>query len=220
VQGTASSPPSTVLVAAYAPAAPPANRPDRLRHPSIAGQQRRPLLVWCKQSFYHVQVPTPPTTGSGADAAVDTTIGDIEQALTRLFRRGNQPRVHEQLIARAGVALDRAAYAVVSRLSDCGPVRLSELAYRMGVDVSTACRQVQALEQAGLVTRTVDPADRRATLLRLSEEGTLVLGRVREVRRAQLAKALRAWPAEDRRQFATLLDRMLDDFDALMETGS
>jgi len=167
--------------------------------------------------LYHEDMPT---TATGATVAGDTTIGDIEQALTRLFRRGNQPRVHEQLIARAGVALDRAAYAVVSRLGDYGPVRLSELAYRMGVDVSTACRQVQALEQEGLVTRAVDPGDRRATLLRLSEEGSRVLGRVREVRRTQLAKALGSWSAEDREQFATLLSRMLNDFDALMETGS
>jgi DNA-binding MarR family transcriptional regulator len=166
--------------------------------------------------LYHAGMPT--TTSD--TAAEDTSVGDIEQALTRLFRRGNQPRVHEQLIARAGVPLDRAAYAVVSRLGDCGPVRLSELAYRMGVDVSTACRQVQGLEQDGLVTRTVDPGDRRATLLRLSDEGSHVLGRVRKVRRAQLAKALGTWSAEDRRQFATLLDRMLNDLDALMETGS
>ena len=159
-------------------------------------------------------------TRTSEPPAEDTTLGDIEQALTRLFRRGNQPRVHEQLIARAGVPLDRAAYAVVSRLGDCGPVRLSELAWRMGVDVSTACRQVQALEQDGLVTRTVDPGDRRATLLRLSEEGGRVLGRVREVRRAQLARALGGWTAEDRRQFADLLNRMLNDFDTLMESSS
>jgi DNA-binding MarR family transcriptional regulator len=149
------------------------------------------------------------TTTAGPDAAMT----EIEQALTRLIRRGNQPRVHERLAARAGVSLDRAAYAALCRLQEAGPLRLSELAGRTGVDVSTASRQVQHLERAGLVARVGDPADRRASLLELTAEGGRVLARMRQARHASLTQVLAGWSAEDRRTLAASLTRLVDDLE-------
>jgi DNA-binding MarR family transcriptional regulator len=149
------------------------------------------------------------TTASGPAA----TMTDIEQALTRLVRRGNQPRVHERLAARAGVSLDRAAYAALCRVQETGPLRLSELAARMGVDASTASRQVQQLERTGLVGRVGDPDDRRASLLELTAEGDRVLTRMRRARRASLDRVLAGWSAADRRVLAALLTRLVDDLE-------
>jgi DNA-binding MarR family transcriptional regulator len=149
------------------------------------------------------------TTAAGPDAAMT----DIEHALTRLIRRGNQPRVHERLAARAGVPLDRAAYAALCRVHEAGPLRLSELAARMGVDASTASRQVQQLERTGLVGRVGDPADRRASLLELTAEGDRVLAKMRQARRASLAQVLGGWSRADRRKLATVLTRLVDDLE-------
>jgi DNA-binding MarR family transcriptional regulator len=149
------------------------------------------------------------TTASGPAA----TMTDIEQALTRLVRRGNQPRVHERLAARAGVPLDRAAYAALCRVQEAGPLRLSELAARMGVDASTASRQVQQLERTGLVGRVGDPDDGRASLLELTAEGDRVLTRMRQARRASLDQVLAGWSAADRRVLAALLTRLVDDLE-------
>jgi DNA-binding MarR family transcriptional regulator len=150
---------------------------------------------------------TSTTAGPGA------TMTEIEQALTRLMRRGNQPRVHERLAARAGVSLDRAAYAALCRVHEAGPLRLSELATRMGVDVSTASRQVQQLERAGLVGRVTDPVDRRASLLELTAEGDRVLARMRKARRASLTQVLAGWSPKDRRTLAAVLTRLVDDLE-------
>jgi DNA-binding MarR family transcriptional regulator len=149
------------------------------------------------------------TTAASPDAAMT----DIEHALTRLIRRGNQPRVHERLAARAGVTLDRAAYAALCRVHEAGPLRLSELAARMGVDASTASRQVQQLERIGLVGRVGDPADRRASLLELTAEGDRVLARMRQARRASLAQVLGGWSGADRRTLAAVLTRLVDDLE-------
>jgi DNA-binding MarR family transcriptional regulator len=149
------------------------------------------------------------TTAASPGAAMT----DIERALTRLIRRGNQPRVHERLAARAGVALDRAAYAALCRVHEAGPLRLSELATRMGVDASTASRQVQQLERAGLVGRVGDPADRRASLLELTAEGDRVLARMRQARRASLARVLAGWSAAEQRTLAAALTRLVDDLE-------
>jgi DNA-binding MarR family transcriptional regulator len=151
------------------------------------------------------------TTAAGPAAAMT----DIEQALTRLIRRGNQPRVHERLAARAGVTLDRAAYAALCRVHEAGPLRLSELAARMGVDASTASRQVQQLERTGLVGRVGDPADRRASLLELTTEGDRVLARMRQARRASLAQVLGGWSAAERRTLAAVLTRLVDDLEGV-----
>jgi DNA-binding MarR family transcriptional regulator len=146
-------------------------------------------------------------------ASPDAVMTDIERALTRLIRRGNQPRVHERLAARVGVPLDRAAYAALCRVHEAGPLRLSELAARMGVDASTASRQVQQLERTGLVGRVGDPADRRASLLALTAEGDRVLTRMRQARRASLAQVLGGWSRADRRTLAAALTRLVDDLE-------
>jgi DNA-binding MarR family transcriptional regulator len=155
----------------------------------------------------------PTTTITGASGSTAAVLTEIEQALTRLIRRGNQPRVHERLAARAGVALDRAGYAVLCRVHEGGPLRLSELAGRMGIDASTASRQVQQLERGGLVGRVADPQDRRASLLELSAEGRRVLARMREARRTSLAQVLGEWSGHDRRALAVLLARLVDDLE-------
>jgi DNA-binding MarR family transcriptional regulator len=152
-------------------------------------------------------------TTTTATSTADPAMTGIEQALTRLIRRGNQPRVHERLAARAGVTLDRAAYAALCRVHEAGPLRLSELAARMGVDASTASRQVQQLERAGLVGRVGDPADRRASLLELTAEGDRVLARMRQARRDRLAQVLEGWSRADRRTLAAMLSRLVDDLE-------
>ena len=47
-------------------------------------------------------------------------------------------------------------------------MRMSDLAARMGIQPRTVTQFIDALESAGFVTRTPDPHDRRATLLRLT----------------------------------------------------
>jgi DNA-binding MarR family transcriptional regulator len=83
----------------------------------------------------------------------------------------------------------------------------------MGVDASTASRQVQQLERTGLVGRVGDPADRRASLLALTAEGDRVLTRMRQARRASLAQVLGGWSRADRRKLATVLTRLVDDLE-------
>ena len=52
-----------------------------------------------------------------------------------------------------------------------GPWRMGELASRMGIVPRSATSLVDALEQAGLVERAIDPDNRRSILVRLTSEG-------------------------------------------------
>jgi len=128
----------------------------------------------------------------------------IEQQLTILLRRVQ--RIH--LVTSTGeVALDRSAYGIMCRLVDEGGQRLGSLAQAFGLDPSTITRQVQALEQAGWVERRADPADRRAVLLEMTDEGREVLVTTRRRRREWLRVVLSEWPAEDLEQFGRLLEQ-------------
>jgi len=128
----------------------------------------------------------------------------IEQQLTILLRRVQ--RIH--LVTSTGeVALDRSAYGILCRLVDEGGQRLGALAHAFGLDPSTITRQVQSLEQAGWVERRPDPADRRAVLLDMTDEGREVLLTTRRRRREWMRVVLSDWSAEDLDEFGRLLEK-------------
>ncbi len=146
-----------------------------------------------------------------AAVAAPPTLDEVERTLSTLVRHANLPRVYERLAARAKVNLDRAAYAALGRIGDEGPLRLSDLAQGLGIDVSTASRQIKQLERIGLVARSGDETDRRCARLFLTGEGRRVFGKFRAARRAAIADLLAEWSAADQAQLATLLGRLVDD---------
>jgi DNA-binding MarR family transcriptional regulator len=95
-------------------------------------------------------------------------------------------------------------------LIDDGPLRLNDLAARMGTTPPTASRAVDALDELGMVERTSDPTDRRALQIQLTPSGR----RVVEERQARVYKAFRPavarLPAAERRQLADLLARLAE----------
>ena len=80
--------------------------------------------------------------------------------------------------------------------------RLSEMAERIGYPQSSFSRLADRMEEAGLITRAPDPANRRATLIRATDAGG-----------AALDHALRAYVDSSRRHVAAFLDD--DDLDHL-----
>ncbi len=138
----------------------------------------------------------------------------IEQQLTILLRRVQ--RIH--LVTSSGeMALDRSAYGIMCRLVDEGGQRLGSLAHAFGLDPSTITRQVQALEQAGWVERRPDPADRRAVLLDMTEEGRDVLLTTRRRRRDWLRVVLSDWSPQDHEEFGRLLEKFNLSIDKVVQ---
>jgi DNA-binding MarR family transcriptional regulator len=91
-----------------------------------------------------------------------------------------------------------------------GPMRLNDLASRMGITAPSASRTVDALVELGLVDRLTDPDDRRALRLALTANGQ---GRAseREARVAEaLAPAVATLTTAERAQLTALLARLAD----------
>ncbi|HZF92601.1 MarR family winged helix-turn-helix transcriptional regulator [Streptomyces sp.] len=154
--------------------------------------------------------------GNGGEAeaspsGVDQEYLALERELTVLMRRA---RAKQGEMARAvHPDLESAAYGLLVRLDECGRQRATELAAYIGVGKATMSRQLHALEDLGLVAREPDPADGRAWLVRLTEEGRRRVQRVREARRARYVSQLSHW---DRREVAELA-RLLHQLNQGME---
>jgi DNA-binding MarR family transcriptional regulator len=137
------------------------------------------------------------------------TLYAVDEALRALFRGRRGARLHAEACRRVDVRLDPPAFFLLSLLAE-RPARLTDLACRVGLDASTISRKLQELEAAGLTTRQDDPADRRAALLTLSEQGLETLSRVGDARRAHLGELLADWSEADRLELARLLGRFAE----------
>ncbi|MET9439333.1 MarR family transcriptional regulator [Streptomyces sp. NPDC006610] len=147
----------------------------------------------------------------GLPGGVDPEFLSLERELTVFMRR---VRANQGEMARAvHPDLESAAYGLLVRLDECGRQRATELAAYIGIGKATMSRQLRALEELGLVAREPDPADGRASLVRLTDEGRTRVQRVREARRARYVSQLADW---DRREVAELA-RLLHQLNVGME---
>ncbi|MBT2412438.1 MarR family transcriptional regulator [Streptomyces sp. ISL-12] len=88
------------------------------------------------------------------------------------------------------------------------PLRMRDLSEMAGIAPRTATSIVDSLERDGLVERVRHPRDRRAFLLRLTEEGVRCHREAEEVDRLALAEATAALDAGEREQLRGLLARI------------
>lgn len=118
-----------------------------------------------------------------------------------------------QLRRRSGDADTSARTFLLSHVDRHAPVRMSDLASYACLDLSTVSRHLRGLEEQGLVTRSPDPADGRATLLDLSDAGRDVLDRAVRARTELIATATAGWSDADRATLAHLMTRLAHDLE-------
>lgn len=155
-------------------------------------------------------MPTTPDmsrdTTTDLPAVGDATLLDTLQHELALFaRRAEQTRLGGMSGERH--SLDRAAYLLLNRLEQEGPMGVKALAASMGIDSSTVTRQVAPLVDTGLVKRTSHPDDGRAVVLQLSPRGRSRLEDVRSSRCRLMADLTHDWTPEERAMFCALLTR-------------
>lgn len=102
-------------------------------------------------------------------------------------------------LRRAGTAeVAPGGMAALATLSSSGPMRLGDLAAREGVAPPTLTRIVAGLEEAGYVSRQIDPDDRRAVQVAVTPKGAGLVGGVLTARSAALRDRLLALSPGDR----------------------
>ncbi|MEV4431834.1 MarR family transcriptional regulator [Streptomyces sp. NPDC049555] len=129
----------------------------------------------------------------------------LQHQVAVFARRAEQTRLGG--VGRVHNSMDRAAYLLLNRLDQEGPMGVKALAGGMGIDSSTVTRQVAPLVDTGLVKRTSHPEDGRAVVLQLSPRGKARLEEVRTSRRELMGLVTADWSEDERAVFCSLLTR-------------
>ncbi len=90
--------------------------------------------------------------------------------------RDFQRRLDDDLAQRGVVGIRSRHRKVFMHLNHHGASRSVDLAEKVGVRPQSMMKTVQELEQLGLVTRCVDPADSRAKLVEFTKKGQAFIG--------------------------------------------
>ena len=154
---------------------------------------------------------------TGADATGDDTVlGTIETQVAVLMRLGEATR--RSTGGPPHRALDRAAYVILRRLQQDGPLNVSVLAAALNLDGSTVTRQVTALQNDGLVDRSPDPRDGRGTMIAATPLGLEQVEKVRQARRVLYGTVLSDYTEAERADLAAALEKFTGALDAYMRT--
>ena len=134
-----------------------------------------------------------PLTGDEDGVTVAARLNLIVGRLMRTIRQ------------HAAAGLTPSQLSALVTVDERGPLRISALASQESLGAPAATRVVASLEEAGLVTRSSDPDDKRASLISLTEVGGETLKALRKERATGLGAQLDALSESERR----LLERAL-----------
>lgn len=128
----------------------------------------------------------------GVDGGLEA-LGVIEHQTAVLLRNfemfNRRTDIHDDL--------DRAEYLLLRTLFLAGPQDINTLAASLGLDPSTAGRQVSALCRQGLVERAAAATDRRRSIVTPTAAGLRRMEAVRAARTESLADLLGGWTEEE-----------------------
>lgn len=132
-------------------------------------------------------------------------------ALVDLHRITGNRRVVQS--GRAAVALDLSdvGAVVLRHVATNGPIRPAGIAERLHMLPSALSRQLNNLEEDGLVERVPSPGDKRGSLVRATRRGRALVRRIEQTEQQLLAEQLHDWSDADLRRLVGLMDRLVHD---------
>jgi len=117
-------------------------------------------------------------------------------------------RTFEGELARFGVSVPQ--WVTLRRLFDAGPVSVTELAARVGVDQGSVSRTVERLIQRELVRREPDPNDGRATRLTLTVAGRRLVPKLAEAADRNDRRFFESLTARERSELAHTIRKLVE----------
>lgn len=109
-------------------------------------------------------------------------------------------------IAAVDDAITIPQFRLLVVLHTSGPMKLSDLADRLGVNPSTTTRMIDRLIIAGLVDRQVNPTSRREVVLDVTKTGAQTVLRVTDQRRRHIGDIVGRMPQQCRDQLVRALE--------------
>ncbi|TDS85695.1 MarR family winged helix-turn-helix transcriptional regulator [Nesterenkonia aurantiaca] len=142
-------------------------------------------------------------------------VHELEQEFNRLFvrRRFNALQLARQIDSE----IEPASYSVLATLQQMGPQRMTAIARHLGIGKPTLSRQLSTLENRGFVEKATDPADGRAQMVSLTEEGRARLESAQADRAERYLQMLTPWQELEIQTLSKLLAKLnqaYTEFDA------
>lgn len=136
--------------------------------------------------------------GEARTAETNAPASSTPELEQQLFRLGRAIRkISFPHCSKEAAAIDGAGFWQLSLLRERGPLRPSDLANFLSLDISTVSRQLKQLEANGLVTRKVHEQDARAYLIMISKAGERVLDEIVKLRQQTISEVVAEWPGSD-----------------------
>ena len=135
-------------------------------------------------------------------------IAETAHALRRAFDR-----------RAASLGVTRAQWKVLFRLSRTPGLRQVELADILDIEPITLCRIVDRLEEADLVKRERDPADRRAWKLALTESSGPLMAKLHALAQTMIGEAFAGLSDDDLEALRSRLARIRENISAAAQTA-
>lgn len=134
---------------------------------------------------------------------------DIRQVLWQLafqFKVSSKRAVRDYDLPLNGMHIR--LLQMIRRQPDCTAQRIAAVT---GRDKAQITRVIKELESMALITRTPDPADRRAQLLSLNEKGQGLMARIQDAEDEVKKTLLKGINKKDQNTFIEIGNRMLDN---------
>lgn len=129
---------------------------------------------------------------------LESEVGVLIRRVKRVI--GDRARaVHPELVP--------GQYLMLSTIDRSGPQRAAAIAEAFAMDKGAVSRSVHHLVELGLLERTDDPEDRRATLLAVSQEGSRRLASVGKERSARFDERMSGFTDAELAQLVNLMQR-------------
>jgi DNA-binding MarR family transcriptional regulator len=139
--------------------------------------------------------------GAGRDPGADESLSEAFRSVSRRLRETS----HEAL---APWDITPSAFRALRILGRDGAMRLSELSEHLRIAPRSVTEVADTLESRGLADRRPDPADRRATLVELTEHGSRVLDAIDAARGTEAERVFGRLSATDRAHLARILRKL------------
>lgn len=139
----------------------------------------------------------------------------LRDEMGSLRRITGSQRLDRLIAVRSGVAIGVAAVAVLGKVIDDGPMRMSDLDDAVRTHPAALTRQVQALESEGFVERSADPQDGRASVVTVTAAGRVAHRRIEAANDTLMAEQLDRWTVEELTVLVDQLDRLVSDLRAV-----
>ncbi|MFM5915491.1 MAG: MarR family winged helix-turn-helix transcriptional regulator [Chakrabartia godavariana] len=128
-------------------------------------------------------------------------LGTMIADVSHLMRRAFDERAR-------GIGLSRPQWRVLTMLRRHEGINQGGLAELVEVEPITLCRMVDRLQEANLVERRADPADRRAWRLHLTDKARAILEEMRPMAFGLFEDAMSGLESAERADLFRMLERM------------